>query len=90
MQSVPITTNVVFESCSGEVYLIQHYVKLFFIDLLRYWYFNMLFGEMCLSQNLHKLESCISRTLNKIFNRILEVFVIEFLDDFLRGGNQKH
>ena len=45
---------------------------------------------MCLSQNLHKLESCISRTLNKILNRILEVFVIEFLDDFLRGGNQKH
>ena len=60
------------------------------LNIKWYWYFNMLFSEMCLSQNLHKLESCISRTLNKIFNRILEVFVIEFLDDFLRGGNQKH
>jgi hypothetical protein len=26
MQSVPITTNIEFESCSGEVYSIQHYV----------------------------------------------------------------
>ena len=33
MQSVLITTNVVSESPSGEVYLIQHYVKTFVSNL---------------------------------------------------------
>ena len=36
MQSVPITTNVVFEPRSGEVYLIQHYVKKFVSDLRQF------------------------------------------------------
>ena len=33
LQSVPITTNVVSESRSGEVYSIQHYVMKFVSDL---------------------------------------------------------
>jgi len=33
MQSVPITTNVEFESRTGEGYLIQHYVIKFVNDL---------------------------------------------------------
>jgi hypothetical protein len=33
MQSVSFTTEVVFESLSGEVYLIQHYVIEFVNDL---------------------------------------------------------
>ena len=33
LQSVPITTNVVSESHSGEVYSIQHYVMKFVSDL---------------------------------------------------------